>query len=213
MSKFLKSELKYQDIKEYFYSDSKVVLGYISNNSKRFHVYVANRVQQIRNYTDPEQWFHIDSESNPADIASRGVPVQQLQECDYWFKGPEQLWRTNEIGFESAVTVADTLYSDPEVKSCFKTTTKTQFDMLEIVNRLSSWHKAKVVVGYCLRYVNNLKCKIQHTEANCSKILTTEELSNAETSILKLVQRCHCAEEINCIENATEPLQKEKRAV
>ena len=30
------------------YSDSKVVLGYISNESRRFYVYVSNRVERIR---------------------------------------------------------------------------------------------------------------------------------------------------------------------
>ena len=32
------------------------VLRYIANNQKRFHVYVANRVQLIRNLSDPNQW-------------------------------------------------------------------------------------------------------------------------------------------------------------
>ena len=31
-----------------FYTDSKVVLAYIQNESRRFYVYVANRVQLIR---------------------------------------------------------------------------------------------------------------------------------------------------------------------
>ena len=44
----LKRDMAYDDIEEYYWSDSKVVLGYISNNARRFHVYVANRVQQIR---------------------------------------------------------------------------------------------------------------------------------------------------------------------
>ena len=30
------------------YSDSKVVLGYISNESRLFYVYVSNRVERIR---------------------------------------------------------------------------------------------------------------------------------------------------------------------
>ena len=46
-SKFLRTELTYQDITEYYHTDSQVVLGYITNESQRFHVYVANRVQQI----------------------------------------------------------------------------------------------------------------------------------------------------------------------
>ena len=41
---------------EIYYSDSKVVLGYIQNESRRFYVYVANRVQTIRNATDLHQW-------------------------------------------------------------------------------------------------------------------------------------------------------------
>ena len=38
---------------EFFWTDSRVVLGYISNEAKRFHVYVANRVQEIRDLPDP----------------------------------------------------------------------------------------------------------------------------------------------------------------
>ena len=35
VANFLKKELKYKDIKEYFWTDSKIVLGYIANESKR----------------------------------------------------------------------------------------------------------------------------------------------------------------------------------
>jgi hypothetical protein len=35
-----------------FYSDSKIVLGYIHNETRRFHVYVGNRVDRIRNSGD-----------------------------------------------------------------------------------------------------------------------------------------------------------------
>ena len=38
-----------------YYTDSKVVLGYINNDTRRFHVYVANRVQTIRNLSQPDQ--------------------------------------------------------------------------------------------------------------------------------------------------------------
>ena len=38
-----------------FYTDSKVILGYIHNQSRRFYVYVNNRVQRIRQSTKPAQ--------------------------------------------------------------------------------------------------------------------------------------------------------------
>ena len=38
-----------------FYTDSKVVQGDICNESRRFHIYVANRVQTIRKISSPDQ--------------------------------------------------------------------------------------------------------------------------------------------------------------
>ena len=38
-----------------FYTDSKVTLGYVQNDSRRFYVYVANRVQTIRSVSDQSQ--------------------------------------------------------------------------------------------------------------------------------------------------------------
>ncbi|VDI30798.1 Hypothetical predicted protein [Mytilus galloprovincialis] len=37
-----------------FYTDSKVVLGYISNETRRFFIYVANRVEKIRKFSSPK---------------------------------------------------------------------------------------------------------------------------------------------------------------
>ena len=56
VSEMLRQELQYEGVQEIFWTDSKVVLGYIKNDSKRFHVFVANRVQQIRDQTSPSQW-------------------------------------------------------------------------------------------------------------------------------------------------------------
>ena len=53
----MRNELEYPEMKESFWADSRVVLGYINNEAKRFHVYVANRVQQIRDLTDPKHGF------------------------------------------------------------------------------------------------------------------------------------------------------------
>ncbi|KAG1929509.1 hypothetical protein F2P79_022940 [Pimephales promelas] len=53
----LKRELELDDICEYYWTDSKVVLGYINNEARRFHVFVANRVQQIRTSTETKEVF------------------------------------------------------------------------------------------------------------------------------------------------------------
>lgn len=75
-------DLVLNDIK--FFMDSKVVLGYIYNNSKRFYRYVHNRVQRIHQSSRPEQWHYVRTEENPADHASRSLPASCLVQTS-WF--------------------------------------------------------------------------------------------------------------------------------
>ena len=90
MSEFVRSDISYQSIKEFYWTDSKVVLGYIKNESRRFHTYVANRVQQIHNAEDPDSWFYLESSGNPADITSRGITATELLHSS-WLNCPEFL--------------------------------------------------------------------------------------------------------------------------
>ena len=62
------------------YSDSNVVLGYISNESRRFFVYVRNRVARIHNSSTPDQWSHLPTYSNPADQGTRGIPRRHYEQ-------------------------------------------------------------------------------------------------------------------------------------
>ena len=79
-----------------FYTDSKVVLGYIQNESRRFYVYVANRVQTIRKMSNPRQWKYIDTGKNPADLSTRRLNVESLVGSS-WLTGPSFLRDRNGI--------------------------------------------------------------------------------------------------------------------
>ena len=78
-----------------FYTDSRVVLGYINNQSRRFYTYVANRAQRIRQFSSPQQWSYICTSQNPADIGSRGIQSDQLQHSA-WSTGPSKLYKEPE---------------------------------------------------------------------------------------------------------------------
>ena len=92
LAELILDELDHKPDAVKFYCDSKVVLGYIFNDSKRFFVYVHNRVHRIRQTTSPEQWDYVPSEQNPADLATRSVAASQLIDT-MWFKGPDFLYR------------------------------------------------------------------------------------------------------------------------
>ncbi|KAL7849158.1 hypothetical protein SRHO_G00207810 [Serrasalmus rhombeus] len=87
ISDMLKKELELDCLQEFFWTDSMVVLGYINNEARRFNVFVANRVERIKQSTESTQWKYVASEDNPADYTSRGLTVQQLVSSD-WLIGP-----------------------------------------------------------------------------------------------------------------------------
>ena len=66
-------------------------MGYILNEEKRFHVYVANRMGEIRERSEPGQWHYAPTYLNPADAASRGLSARELVNSS-WTTGPEFLW-------------------------------------------------------------------------------------------------------------------------
>ena len=47
-------------IKEYYLTDSEIVLGYVNNDAKRFKIFVANKVQLIRENSDVNHWMYVD---------------------------------------------------------------------------------------------------------------------------------------------------------
>ena len=96
-----------------YYTDSKVVLGYITNDSKRFYVYVANRVQLIRSLSMPSQGRYVESENNPADLARRGVKASKLMESR-WLSGPEFLKGNDTEAIPSEIAPLNE--ADPEVR-------------------------------------------------------------------------------------------------
>lgn len=98
-----------------FYTDSKVVLGYIQNDSRRFYVYVANRVHIIRSISDPTQWRYVETTLNPADLATRGVAAEHLKDAR-WLHGPEFLKEASPNSPSTFEAIALDL-QDPEVRS------------------------------------------------------------------------------------------------
>lgn len=59
-----------------FCSDSKTVLQFIANESRRFHTFVANRVSEIHDATDPTQWRHFPVAVIPLTVAPEAFKWQ-----------------------------------------------------------------------------------------------------------------------------------------
>ena len=234
----LKDELEYEDIKDYYWTDSKVVLGFISNESRRFHTYVANRVQLIHEHTTPSQWHYVETALNTADEGSRGMSPKDFVEKAAWITGPDFLKEPAKSWLKEE-TYEDHVDPDsPEVKNVKVniSTVKESSDIVKRLRRFSSWFKAKMAVALCLKYKRHLRDRVLAKRKVSSGLASDEgpagrkdvnstrvnvaDLEEAEMEIIKHVQRNEFPSEIKSLQDVQEKVvygsrksDKEKKAL
>ena len=221
VAEFLDEELDYCDIKHFFWTDSQIVLGYISNEARRFHVFVANRVQRIRDFSSPEQWYHVSTTHNPADLASRGMSATEMIDKGLWWKGPDFL-QDEEIQPEE-IPIDTELLSDPEVKKTRVLSTKallqTEKSLDDRLKYFSSWQRARRAIAVCLRFKRQLlERKTKKTEPQNEKKeyqpVDVTEMKVAETVIIKAAQEAEFNKEIKMLQDIgpdRQSIQKRQR--
>ena len=74
-----------------FWTDSMDVVHWVRSQSRTFKTFVANRISEIQAETLPNQWRHVPGADNPADDATRGLPLAVMKENHRWFAGPDFL--------------------------------------------------------------------------------------------------------------------------
>lgn len=195
MTDFILRELDFRPDSVVFYTDSKVVLGYIFNETRRFHVYVANRVQRIRKSTRPEQWKYVRTDENPADHATRMVPATRLKGTN-WFTAPDFLSR-----HETDPATQDFVLVDPDHDKELRPEASTFVTKVNVNERLgsnrfsrfSSWQSLQRAVASLIRVVRQ-RGKEPQLEADAVQLLL-----RAKTVAIGAVQQDAFSEEIHCI--------------
>jgi hypothetical protein len=179
--------------RKFFWSDSMCVLRYIANEKTRFKTFVANRISVVRNNSSLDEWKYVDSKCNPSDIASRGCMVNNIANCEEWFRGPNFLWGPTSDWPVSPDEELPCLEEDIEVrKSTNSAQTRTENYVIgELVERISSWSKLKKVVALILVVIRRLKSwaaqrrAIIDVEAHVPDIRQREQLANEQMRAIK----------------------------
>ncbi|XP_034076932.1 uncharacterized protein LOC117549272 [Gymnodraco acuticeps] len=200
-------DLKFDSIE--YYTDSKVVLGYIHNQSRRFYVYVNNRVQQIRQSSAPEQWQYVSTDHNPADHGTRSVPASLLGSTT-WLTGPAFLRNPSSPKPErqEIYDLVDSI-SDSEVRpQVVVNITNIKKDTLNTARfeRFSDFDTLIKAVGHLVHIASSFSQARQvdtcHGWHICHKGLSNGETEKAKILVIKSVQRECYAEEFRCIETS-----------
>ena len=189
----LRQEMSLDLATSHFWVDSEIALKYIKNDDRRFHVYVSNRVGEIRSLTRPTQWHFVAGNKNMADIISRGRTIEQVDK-EKWFQGPDFL-RTFKSQWSEERLDATLADSDPEVKGQpFKhddgaaivcTADIIVHPLEKLIKHYSSWTRLKRAVAWILR-VKKMLMSQNHPKK--TDYLSSTEVLAAENEILKHVQ-------------------------
>ena len=96
----------------HLWSESEIVLAWISKPSYHWKTFVKNRVQEIHDTVSLNAWRYCLGTDNPADMHSRGISLVELRDNDSYWHGPEWLkresdWPCNDASSECTATEDD----------------------------------------------------------------------------------------------------------
>lgn len=152
------SIIQFNDI--FAFTDSTITLHWIKSEPHRWKIFVANRVTKIQAIVPQSNWYHVNTQHNPADVISRGLHPTQIADNKLWWHGPG--WLCNQE-FHNHVQRD---YDDPDDDS-IRTELKQQqsiigvvyfgpkdYDAIEqILTDCSRLIKLRNVTAYCLRFL------------------------------------------------------------
>jgi len=75
----------------YLWTDSSIVLAWISKSSNYWKMFLKNRVKEIHDTFSADVWRHCPGVQNPADLHSRGMKLNDLLNNDLYWHGPKWL--------------------------------------------------------------------------------------------------------------------------
>ncbi|XP_068749087.1 uncharacterized protein [Montipora capricornis] len=213
LGEIIKKELDDKAETIQYHTGSVPVLRYIANEKKRFHVYVANRVQLIRNLSDPNQWRYVNTKENRADDASRGLDASTLTEQQRWVKRPKFSWQSEKEWPAQPTRLGEIPKDDVKVKDqvnvwAIAIVSPTAVSTVsKLLQHFSSWYRLKKAVTVFMRVKVILKER-SFRRANGKSIklnedpslFTVKDLEDAELAIIRFTQFLSFESELGTLE-------------
>ncbi|XP_043483451.1 uncharacterized protein LOC122511943 [Leptopilina heterotoma] len=184
------------------FSDSTITLGWIKSKPNDLKTFVANRVTKIQELTNSATWRHTPSLSNPADMLSRGIAVQDILENKLWWNGPSWIIDKNQWPSQP-ITI------EPDLSEMKVSLTVTKEEDIFLLS--SNYSKLINIIAYCLR----IKRFSQLLKSNSEEVkmlrkervippLSVKELESAEQVLARKSQQQTFSKEIVIIQRKQE---------
>ncbi|XP_055910545.1 uncharacterized protein LOC129944908 [Eupeodes corollae] len=162
------------DVECYAWTDSQVVLAWLSQHPCKWTTFVGNRTSEILELVPKSQWRHVSSKLNPADCASRGLQPNLLPSFDLWWQGPAFLRDMEAIQNKFILKNPETDLEKRNITLSLATTEAPPEN--EILLRFSSLTRLKRIMAWCRRFIHNAKLKGEDEGKREFGPLSTNEL-------------------------------------
>ena len=176
------------------WTDSSIVLAWIHGASNRWKTFVGNRAAVIQEATSSATWRHVPTQSNPADLISRGANPTSLLSSTLWWNGPQWLLQEPFSWPTSEVTTLETSLETKHVHIALEQSTE------DFTQRFSTLNRLIRVIAVCKRFINNCRQPTNRQTAS----LTTLELDQALICCIKTTQQTSYAREVRDLLNSQE---------
>lgn len=183
------------------WSDSTIVLSWLTVPHESFKVYVSNRIHQIHLLLPNCPWQHIVSAENPADSASRGVTPAALAQLDLYWRGPPTAYSEPSEWDNCSQLLPVCEVSELRVVSCAALVADR---VEEWFTRFSNFDRMLRVVTYMRRFVQACRQRVTLRRSGVSRpsvplspdpigpaFLQKIELDNTARALAAESQRVH----------------------
>jgi len=183
------------------WSDSTIVLSWLTVPHESFKVYVSNRIHQIHSLLPNCPWQHIVSNENPADCASRGVTPAALAQLELYWRGPPTAYSEPSEWDESRPSLPVCELPELRVVSC---AARVDDDGGEWFVRFSNFDRMLRVVAYMRRFVKASQQRVAlrrsgvtrpsvppSSESSSPTVLRKSELDSTARALAAESQRVH----------------------
>lgn len=182
---FVRKSLHFETATTFCWTDSSVVLAWVSQHPGRWKPFVAHRVTEIQSLVPNAKWRHVPTSTNPADCASRGLLGDEILDHQLWWHGPpwmasdESEWPRNNAGLPRNVNLEE------RVTTLICTSPSLNPDLS---SRFSSWPRLLRVTAYILRFRSHSRRDRHLSQNTVGFALSAAEISAARTLWLKSIQ-------------------------
>lgn len=176
------------------WTDSQIVLAWLSASPSRWTTFVANRTAEIQELTSSCQWRHIDSKLNIADIITRGCDCDALIANRDWWQGPQLIMSDYQLQTSQPNSESNSA-SVPEQRSNAMLAQTNQNFFQTVISKFSNFSRLQRTVAYVLRFIHNCL----HRATQRTGPLSVEEVHQALETIVKVTQRTYFKKELDSL--------------